>query len=241
VVDGNLHNSFTYHNYAIYTGYQTYSRYRQFDGFSITGDDGSEYRVQGETEQYETRIRKTDITQYLEKAPGGNILESITDGHYEYAITSSQIAGHRLRSEETSGSISTAQTNGQLVTIATAPKFTSHLSFDRVTGDTPETLLATESPFTGSVEMQAEDGSFLFIHANPFNQRSDWDGGIQWIDYDYTKKNGEQILIERDSYDSPRTSAPICTGGARPASPTPWRSAVTKRLYCDYDGKFADI
>lgn len=109
------------------------------------------------------------------------------------------------------GIIRNAQTASQQVTITT----TAVLSW----GSDPFI------PFNGSIEMLAEDGSFLHQNANPYVDPEDF--WALFTDFDYMAASGEQMQIQKESYFFPFEYGAI--------SCFQYRSETTGRLNCPAD------
>ena len=181
----------------------------QFDDFSIVGDSGLEYHVQGSVSDadgyYLPYAHTATVANYEKKLPDGQQGEQLTSLQYSYG-------GQRGFLLTTNGNVRNEKTANQRVTLNTlAP-----LDYLRSNGN--YVLLRA---FSGALEMLADDGSYLFASANPSQEVGSF-GGTFYLDLDYTTKNGDQIsqTSELGRYSRPEGS---CSFG---------RSATTLRMGC---------
>lgn len=230
-INGNVHYNFSLHNFSDYTGYVTHTHYWNFDDFSILGDDGLDYQVDGEAELYRYRreggyffhgIRKTVLNHFSKTAADGTVIEEVNNGRYD-TENAWNYGGYALAtSESVSGSVQIPGTANQEVSVTTSTALTSKLQAEDYTGGN------AESPFNGTIEMLAEDGSLLYIEADPVNHGPNFSS--QWALFDLTTLDADQI-IESDPYSTSGLSTPICDS-TRYNDTWPYINSRTKRLYC---------
>jgi len=188
------------------------SYHQNYDAFSLKGASGLEYHVQARVRNaggyYWPYTRTTTITDYRKLLPGGQLAESVADTQYEY--TRGYYLDRRNRTAYTlnvSGTVSSEQTANQNVTINT----NSTLNYKW--GASNEEL----TPFNGSMEMLAEDGSFLSLSANPDLIRDDRNNSVYRLDLAYTNKNGEQELKSGVEIHRYRWEGSRCVNNRRPS------------------------
>ena len=236
LINGAVESSFTFHSFADYTGYRTNSRYELFEQFSMQAEDGLAYRLHGETESYTyyredrsffRRIRYTTLDDYQKTSANEELVESVSNGQYRYESALIWQPSYRSWSQNISGTVSNSATNGQQVSITTDPTLMSQYPYGNNT-TTPEI------PFNGTMALQAEDGSSLYINAIPRTDPTDIH--TQRATYEYTDENGYQPGVFTDLYRSPHAAQRVCEGNISYTSP--YRDSITKRLYCSYGGKF---
>ncbi len=213
--DGNYELNGTVQTNLIYSYGDSQSNYI-FDAFSIIGDNGVEYRANGQTEDIDgydfNYLRSASIAEYRETLPGGDEGESISDIMFNFeTLNNTTVLAAPWKTLNVNGVVRNALTGNQEVTIETEPV----LSW----GSDPF------MPFNGSIEMTAEDGSFLYQHANPtVDPDNFW---ALFADFDYTAANGEQTQLQQESYSFPFEY------GSR--SCFVFRSEETGRLDCPAD------
>ena len=184
-LNGNLQTSIIY-SYGDSQG--NYS----FDELSIIGDNGVEYQANGQVEDIDgydfNYLRSVTIEEYREKLPGVQETEVISDISFNYeTLNNTTVLAAPWKTLDVNGTVRNAQTGSQTVTIKTEPVLTW--------GSEPF------MPFNGSIEMSAEDGSFLYQHANPYVDPDDF--WALFADFDYTAANGEQTQVMKESYSFP--------------------------------------
>jgi hypothetical protein len=163
-----------------------------FDELSIIGENGVEYRVNGQTEDIDgydfNYLRSATIAEYQKKLPGVQADEEISDVTFNYeTLNNTTVAAAPWKTLDVNGIVRNAQTGSQKVTIKTLPV----LSW----GSEPF------MPFNGSIEMQSEDGSFLFQNANPYTDPEDF--WALFADFSYTAANGNQTQLQQENYSFP--------------------------------------
>ncbi|ASJ73222.1 hypothetical protein [Granulosicoccus antarcticus] len=184
-----------------------------FDEFSIIGDNGVEYRANGQTKDTDgydfNYLRSATIADFREKLPGVPTEETISDVTFNYeTLNNTTVLAAPWKTLEVNGIVRNAQTGDQKVTITTAPV----LSW----GSEPF------MPFNGSIAMLAEDGSSLYQNANPFVDPEDF--WALFADFNYTAANGDQAQLQQESYSFPF--------GYGELSCFYYRSDLTGRLDC---------
>ena len=164
------------------------NRNYKYDNFSIVGEDGLEYHVQGEflrADGYYLPFRQTSsISSYIKKLPGGQIVESLTDVEFSHQ----SYGGYSLTSQ---GVVQSEKTGNQQVTIRTELP----LNYE-IRANSNEVL----TPFNGSMEMLAEGGSFLYLNANPVSTLSTFNRNIFSLDLESTAENGETMQGSLTAY-----------------------------------------
>ncbi len=205
-LNGNLQTS------IIYSYGDSQSNYN-FDELSIIGDNGVEYQANGQIEDIDgydfNYLRSATISDYQETLPRAEENEVISEISFNYeTLNNTTVLAAPWKTLAVNGIVRNAQTGSQTVTIKTEPVVTW--------GSEPF------MPFTGSIEMSAEDGSFLYQHANPYVDPDDsW---ALFVDFDYTAANGEQTQVIKESYSLPfGYGEPSCFYN---------RSETTGRLSC---------
>ena len=200
-------------NTSPFDGFSYADSYR-YDDLVISGDDGLEYRVDGEVERYfnEGRIstarRTATIESYEKTLPDGRLGESV-NGTQFFREAVSAMGGPNLYREtlDADGTVSGLPSAGQRVVITTEPVLTRQLVLPRdVTEDNAPV------PFNGTVELLAEDGSFLYINANPILRNPEGSYSPPLVDYEYTTFFGQQIRrnqFELEGFPYP-VRAPSC-------------------------------
>ena len=241
VFNGNHHYNYSEHNFGDYTGYVTNAIYWDYEDFSIVGDDGIEYQVNGAAERYHYqreggnifhRIRKTVLDKFVKKAAGGQIIESVANGRYDHERAWFYGGYASATSEQVSGIVRTAATAHQEISVQTLSALTGKFQREGYTG------VNAESPFSGIIEMLADDGSLLVIQADPVKRGPQFYS--LWAVSDLTTAGAEQVTRGSEPYSSPGTSPRICAGDSRYTSWRPYRNSVTRRIYCG-GGDFAEF
>ena len=219
----------------------SYADSYRYDDLVISGDDGLEYRVDGEVERYfnEGRIstdrRTATIESYEKTLPDGQLGESVNGTEF-FREAVNAMGGPNLYREtlDADGTVSGLPTAGQRVVITTEPALTRQLVLPRnVTEDNAPV------PFNGTVELLAEDGSFLYINANPILLNPEDSYSPPLVDYEYTTFFGQQIRrnqFELDGFPYP-ARAPACMDADGEALPgVILFRGETGRLECNADG-----
>jgi len=195
-IDGVLNTEYRY-----YGGYGDHIEQFTYNGFSITGDNGLEYRVQGETKYRDFEggswdfERNTTVSEFFKKLPGNRVGESITDVNYSYSFSYSQSPAFIKYSLDVNGEMQTGLTGGQPVNITTVSELNGYWYRDDY-----------RTRFNGEVEMRNEDGSVLNIQGNPFinpEQLFFLYVDIDYVDADGVQSNSSQVRHIRPSQDGP--------------------------------------
>ena len=212
----------------------------EYDELSIVGDDGLAYRVDGEVERYynegriQTARRVATIDGYEKRLPDGQLAESITEGRF-YREAVDAMGGPFLYREtlDADGAVRGTLSVDQRVTITTEPVLTRQLVLPRNVTD--ETF---PIPFSGSVELLAEDGSSLYINANPIVPDPELSYSPPLVDYRYTTFFGQEIQRNQfELVDFPyAVRAPNCIDLDIPVPLGFIRNEETGRLECVADG-----
>lgn len=160
-----------------------------YDGFSLVDDTGLQYQVQAAVEYvdgYDWQYRRiVSIDEYQLTLPSGEIAERISDTRFSYRDmilpTTFSVVGN----------IQNTRTSGQQVTIRTDPVFVR--DYNPGTPDSP-------NPVSGTIELRANDGSVIYISADPVIGSSDplWD---LTTTTDFTSETGEQFVEAGIKYD----------------------------------------
>jgi len=164
-----------------------------YQGFSITGDSGLAYSVQGKSEELDgydfQYTRNATITEYRKTVPSGQIAETIVNSQFYYTNLFDQEL-------DVGGTIMSAQTGNQQVTVTTDPQFDEHYHGEGAGWNHPNI------PLSGAVRMSAADGSNLHLYANPsVNPRQHWNKLP--LSEEYTSSAGVQTfkqMVELDFY-----------------------------------------
>ena len=173
----------------------SYADSYRYEELVIGGEDGLEYRVDGEVERYfnEGRIstarRTATIESYEKTLPDGRLAESV-NGTQFFRESVSAMGGPDLYREtlDADGTVGGIPSAGQRVVITTEPILTRQLVLPRNVSEDNAPV-----PFGGTVELLAEDGSFLYINANPILRFPERAYSPPLVDYEYTTFFGQQI------------------------------------------------
>jgi len=173
-----------------------------FEEFSIIGDSGLEYHVDGSTTNYDGYYlpygHTATVSNYQKILPAGQIGESLIDVQYDYG-------GQRGFLLTTNGVISNELTANQRVTLNTL----SPLQYLRSNGS-----FELLTPFTGSMELLAEDGSSAYLSANPTPEMVTF-REVFFLDVAYTTNSGEQTQQRSELGSHSRTSGTCSFGRNR--------------------------
>ena len=226
--------------YTLGTGPFAFANYADgydYDALSIVGDDGLEYRVDGRLERsidegsITTGRRTATIEEYAKVLPGGRLAESIVDGRYAWEYVDEQGPFVFRQTLDADGTVRGTLSAGQRVTIVTEPVLFRQLVLARdVDADT------VPVPFKGTIELLAEDGSFLQVNANPLVADPTRTFAPALVDLAYTAATGRQERVNQAELIDLPVAAPNCAfPTAGPSDPV--RSEVTGRLECRNDGR----
>ena len=162
-----------------------------FEAFSLTGDDGLMFRVQGQALTSDAnggfiQSRDATIGEYQKTLPNGQIAERLTDVQYQFYSTFGSAPFYYTETFNVSGNYRSLEAGDQLVTIKTDPTMAR-------TKTRSDTNLAD-----GQIELLAEDGSFLYVSGNSYVDPDIplFDTPLL-IDLDYTDVNGQQFQSAR--------------------------------------------
>ena len=217
----------------------SYAEDYDYENLSIVGDDGLEYRVDGTVERSANagtvglRRRVAAIDDYAKTLPDGTLAESVTDGRFlvEY-LEPGGISPYR-ETLDADGTVRGTLSAGRRVTITTDPVLTRQLvPPGNGVGD------PVGVPFTGRIELVAENGNFLSIEANPIIDETVFFSPAL-VDLDYTPVTGRQeqlnqtplidFPVEPPSCVDPDDAIPALFAGVL-------RNERTGRLECIIDG-----
>ncbi len=160
------------------------TRFRRFENFSVVGESGLEYHVQnGLLNDTNPSNRIAMVTSYEKILPSEEVGESLTDVAFSYNGRGDYLLN-------ASGTIRSDKTADQQVTIRTD----ATLNFEL---DSNNRVL---TPFNGSMEMLAEDGSMLHLNPVPMSTLSSLLTPVFTIDLDVTTRDGENITGSTESY-----------------------------------------
>ena len=206
-----------------------------YENLSIVGDDGLGYRVDGRVERFyrdgsvQTARRDATIDEYAKTLPDGTLAESVVEARFEREIVNEM--GPSLYREflDADGTVRGTLSAGQRVSITTEPPLSRRLV---PPGDAAE---VDGAPFTGTIELLAEGGGFLYVNANPIIDPTDFISPAL-VDLDFTPPTGRQEQLNQTPLIDFPVAAPNCIDpdGAILAGIT--RNERTGRLECIVDG-----
>jgi len=162
-----------------------------FNAVSITGDNGLNYQVQGQTTYSSAnggfiRERNTTIANYQKTDTTGAVTQKLSDVDYNFNSAFSSAPFYYTETLDVDGSILSIDTGNQQVTLSTEPSMVRRRA--RLDTNIDE----------GQIEMLAEDGSFLYLSPNPFiDPDTTLFNAPLLIDLDYTTASGNQITSDR--------------------------------------------
>ncbi len=174
----------------------TQQSFFSFEEFSLTGNNGLAYQAQAQIEN--TRVnsavfinrRDARITNYQKINADSQEFESITEARLLFETQNESIGRFSSLELDVDGIIRNPQTGNNQVTITTEQGMNYQLADPGFEDRYPPT------PYNGSINMSAEDGSFLSVNANAFRDpEANIRRYIPQLDFDYTSAAGEQIQL----------------------------------------------
>jgi len=201
-----------------------------FEGFSLIGDNGLEYRVTGQIKNalinaaVHVDSRNVMIAEYKKVFADGLRSDSITDVQFNqesYLQSGGLWSSEKLRVD---GILRSAQTANQQVVISTESELARQLVLPAVADE------FTGVPYNGRVALMVENGSILYVNANPYiDPEAALMQTTPLLDFDYTSSTGERVQ---------KNAVERLHNGA--FAPTCWfiRNKITQRLDCANEQEF---
>lgn len=161
-----------------------------FDDFSITGDDGLQYRVQAEATVADgnegfLNSRAIEVIEYQKTLPNGDIAERLENVQFNFNSTFVSTPFDFHSTLDVDGVYRSLETSNQRVFVSTEPTMVRRKAQENIVAE-------------GQIEILAEDGSFVYITPNPYIDPNVafWRAPLL-VDLDFTPTSGEQIQSDR--------------------------------------------